>query len=260
MCYPGPAKDYTACAPLLSWSSSWGSAYSYPSHSSSSYKRPQRFVDLNAADASMQVAANFTLGELMQLWKGPYGAYQVHMVEKLQQLREATGGALYINSGYRSPKYNKSVGGANYSRHMFGDAADMRSGAVSLNSLKSRCQAMGADYIGMYTNHIHCDWRHAPVEERFFGPAVNAFAARSPARPFGDSSTYAAEIITSANGVTVETSGFDEGEPVIEWFAFDNSGTLIGTHTGLEFTPPTDSASARVLVAGWLASRVELAP
>ena len=43
----------------------------------------------------------------------------------LDPLREAWGGPVVVNSGYRSPALNAAVGGAPRSRHMYGEAADI---------------------------------------------------------------------------------------------------------------------------------------
>lgn len=43
----------------------------------------------------------------------------------LQPLRDAWGGPLFINSGYRSPELNKAVGGVATSQHCKGQAADV---------------------------------------------------------------------------------------------------------------------------------------
>ena len=44
----------------------------------------------------------------------------------LDPIREAWGGPIIVNSGYRCPELNKAVGGAQYSYHMKGMAADIR--------------------------------------------------------------------------------------------------------------------------------------
>ena len=44
----------------------------------------------------------------------------------LDEIREAWGGPIIINSGYRSPEVNALVGGAQHSYHMKGMAADIR--------------------------------------------------------------------------------------------------------------------------------------
>lgn len=51
----------------------------------------------------------------------------------LDPLREAYGKPIYVNSGYRSPKLNKAVGGAKTSQHMTGEAADITTGTKEGN-------------------------------------------------------------------------------------------------------------------------------
>ena len=46
------------------------------------------------------------------------------LVQNLEVIRAAGGGAMRINSGYRSPGHNTSIGGAKNSFHMKGMAAD----------------------------------------------------------------------------------------------------------------------------------------
>ncbi len=45
--------------------------------------------------------------------------------EQLQIIRDYTGKSITINSGYRSPEHNKSIGGVSNSQHVFGKAADI---------------------------------------------------------------------------------------------------------------------------------------
>lgn len=51
----------------------------------------------------------------------------------LDPLREAWGGAIRVNSGYRSQAVNKAVGGVNGSQHTKGQAADITVGSVADN-------------------------------------------------------------------------------------------------------------------------------
>lgn len=46
-------------------------------------------------------------------------------VNILQPLRDALGSPVNLNSGYRCPSLNKSIGGASGSQHMTGQAADI---------------------------------------------------------------------------------------------------------------------------------------
>lgn len=51
----------------------------------------------------------------------------------LDPLREAWGGPITVNSGFRSKQVNKLVGGANSSQHMRGQAADISVGSKEDN-------------------------------------------------------------------------------------------------------------------------------
>lgn len=170
VCYPGDDGG-AACLPLVAWDASWGSDYAYPApyQGSPQYEAPRYFVDLAVEDPDRAVAPNFALGELMQQAKGRYGVYQPHVVEYLQAIRDAIGGPLNVNSGYRSPGYNAGLeGSATYSRHMYGDAADIWSPVASLDELIALCEELGAGYIGTYPTHVHCDWRDDPLEPAFY--------------------------------------------------------------------------------------------
>ena len=49
----------------------------------------------------------------------------IKLVKQLQFLRDYTGRAITINSGYRSPEHNAKVGGSQTSQHLLGKAADI---------------------------------------------------------------------------------------------------------------------------------------
>ena len=51
----------------------------------------------------------------------------------LDPLRQAWGGPIIVNSGYRCPELNKLVGGTPYSQHQRGEAADITIGTQSAN-------------------------------------------------------------------------------------------------------------------------------
>ena len=53
--------------------------------------------------------------------------------EVLDPLREAWGGPIRVNSGYRCPELNKAVGGTPTSQHQRGEAADITVGSRSAN-------------------------------------------------------------------------------------------------------------------------------
>ena len=170
VCYPGVNADYSACFPLVDRVEEMGDAYEYPEpyEGSEQYLAPTRFVDLNPTDHTVPLSGNFALGEFMHKNKGQFGLYQVHAVENLQAIREASGGPLYAHSGYRNVTYNEGVGGAEWSRHIYGDAMDMHSDTVSLSELAELCEDFGAGFTKLYDSHVHCDWRDDPLDSAFF--------------------------------------------------------------------------------------------
>jgi hypothetical protein len=170
VCYPGALEDYTACFPLVDHSDSMGPSYEYPEpyEGSAQYVAPVRYLDLSTIDHALSLAPNFGLGEFMHEDKGRFGLFQVHAVESLQAIRDASGGALYVTSGYRNVTYNEGVGGATSSRHMYGDAVDMHSAVLSLGELGALCDELDAGFVKYYDTHVHCDWRDDPLDESFF--------------------------------------------------------------------------------------------
>jgi hypothetical protein len=92
----------------------------------------------------------------------------------LDLLREDFGGERQINDAYRDPVHNTSAGGALRSRHMFGDAADVRNVTRSRQEwdrMWSAAQKADADYIEPINGPcklscLHADWRNHEGEYR----------------------------------------------------------------------------------------------
>ncbi|MFR9649797.1 MAG: D-Ala-D-Ala carboxypeptidase family metallohydrolase [Rikenellaceae bacterium] len=55
------------------------------------------------------------------------------ITQLLDPIRELWQNPIYVNSGYRSPKLNKALGGVATSQHILGEAADITAGSISLN-------------------------------------------------------------------------------------------------------------------------------
>lgn len=84
----------------------------------------------------MRLSPNFTLAEFEasdtavrlgidnRVPQPLLGNVQRLVTQILQPLREQTGAAVRISSGYRSPKLNAAVGGSTRSQHMHALAAD----------------------------------------------------------------------------------------------------------------------------------------
>lgn len=240
VCYLGPDRDNSICFPTIEWSSSWGEEYTYPEpyQGSLQYSSPLRYLDLEQLSDEAQIAPNFLLGEVMQLYKGRYALFMPHVIEKLQSLRDSIGGPLFINSGYRNVTYNASVGGVAHSRHIYGDAVDIDSSAASLEELQQQCESLGASFTSLYESHVHCDWREDILEPAFYG---------SVSEQKNRFTELFESTIEFSNGCwTAPAQGFTEGEPLRVWRSYDNQGKLLNNFTGRCFQ--TDNRAARIEV------------
>lgn len=77
----------------------------------------------------------------------------------LQPLRDAWGGPIFINSGYRSPEVNKAVGGVETSQHCKGQASDC--GCTDPYALAKLAKRMKLDYDQciLYPSFLHLSYR-----------------------------------------------------------------------------------------------------
>ena len=77
----------------------------------------------------------------------------------LQPLRDAWGGPLFINSGYRCLELNKAVGGVPTSQHVIGCAADVGcSDPIALARLAKRMK-LDYDQCIVYDSFVHFSYR-----------------------------------------------------------------------------------------------------
>lgn len=77
-------------------------------------------------------------------------------------LREQTGAPIIVNSGYRSPEYNKAIGGAPASLHMEFNALDIRSTRISPEALGRLAHAHPYSQnmaVLLYASFVHIDTR-----------------------------------------------------------------------------------------------------
>ncbi len=219
VCYPGADMAYTTCFPVVYPDSPpAGYAYPPPLNGNANYRAPIGYLDLETIDPLVYVAPNFQFGELAQLEKGRWAVVQPHAVESIQELRDAVG-SITVNSGYRSVDYNAGVGGATYSRHMYGDGFDLYPGSGDLTGLENLCTSIGG-FLVEYDTHVHCDFRSDPVDEIFFGAAAGAEIDAMPL-PFAATIEHEAGVFTAA------AEGFDEGEPTRRWTAYDEHGEVL---------------------------------
>lgn len=116
---------------------------------------------------------NFTLEEMRCKDSTPVpedlecNAHRV--LANLQVLREDIGAPIHINSGYRTPAYNKAVGGARNSQHLKATACDITTKALTPKQLHARILKLIAagkmhnGGLGLYPGFVHYDVRRIPA-------------------------------------------------------------------------------------------------
>lgn len=83
------------------------------------------------------------------------------LVEILQKIRTHFGKAVTINSGYRTVSKNKACGGATYSQHLYGTAADITVKGVAPKTVAAYAETLMPKKggIGIYGTFTHIDVR-----------------------------------------------------------------------------------------------------
>lgn len=98
------------------------------------YQLPTGFIELTQQNLTTPVSEHFEIGQFMCKQGGSWPRYVVVqpslvvMLENIIALLNRRGipaQTLAVLSGYRTPRYNAAIGNVPYSRHVFGDAADI---------------------------------------------------------------------------------------------------------------------------------------
>lgn len=83
------------------------------------------------------------------------------LVDILQKVRDHFGKAVTITSAFRTASHNKKVGGATYSQHLYGKAADIKVSGVSPSRVAAYVETLmpNTGGIGRYSTFTHVDVR-----------------------------------------------------------------------------------------------------
>lgn len=83
------------------------------------------------------------------------------LVDVLQKIRSHFGKPVNINSGFRTASYNKKIGGATYSQHLYGTAADIVVTGVEPKKVAAYVETLmpNSGGIGIYPTFTHVDVR-----------------------------------------------------------------------------------------------------
>ncbi len=145
-------------------------------------------------------------------------------LNRLQELRVTLAKPLIVNSAYRSPEHNKTVGGAKASKHLEGTAFDISMANHDPAAFIAAARKAGFKGIGTYprSNFIHIDTGPARAWGEPFPARASSFAPdQAPAREhLADSRTLkgsgAAGIGTiGAAGVEVVQQALAEAQDAI---------------------------------------------
>ena len=91
------------------------------------------------------------------------------LVDVLQKVRDHFGKAVTITSAFRTASHNKKVGGATYSQHLYGKAADIKVSGVTPSVVADFAETLmpSTGGIGRYSTFTHVDVRK--VKSRWNG-------------------------------------------------------------------------------------------
>lgn len=83
------------------------------------------------------------------------------LVVYLQAIRDWAGASITINSGYRTPNHNASIGGASNSQHIYGKAVDIVCSDKTPLQLAQRAETLGMKGIEWNADlgYTHIDTR-----------------------------------------------------------------------------------------------------
>lgn len=105
-----------------------------PERMKDNYKLPKGFIEVTRENEDMYLTPHFQLKQFVCKQGSNYPKYIVLkevLLDKLEFLLDEVNkkgfnaDTFYVLSGYRTPYYNQAIGNVRYSRHVFGDAADI---------------------------------------------------------------------------------------------------------------------------------------
>lgn len=122
-----------------------------------------------AKEGNVKLSKNFTVKEFACSDGTDTVFISLALVNLLQKIRNHFGKAVIINSAYRTEAHNKSIGGATYSQHKYGLAADIHINGVTPKEIAAYVETLmpSSGGIGIYQSFVHVDVRR--VKSRWNG-------------------------------------------------------------------------------------------
>ena len=122
-----------------------------------------------AKEGNVKLSKNFTVKEFACSDGTDTVFISLALVNLLQKIRDHFGKAVIINSAYRTEAHNKSIGGATYSQHKYGLAADIHINGITPKEIAAYVETLmpSSGGIGIYQSFVHVDVRR--VKSRWNG-------------------------------------------------------------------------------------------
>lgn len=114
-----------------------------------------------ALDGNKPLSKNFKVREFRCKDGSDEILIDMELVRNLQKIRDWAGASITINSGYRTPSHNASIGGATRSQHIYGKAADIICSGKTPLQLAQKAETLGMMGIEWNDdlNYTHIDTR-----------------------------------------------------------------------------------------------------
>ena len=122
-----------------------------------------------AKEGNVRLSKNFTVKEFACSDGTDTVFISLALVNLLQKIRDHFGKVVIINSAYRTEAHNKAIGGATYSQHKYGLAADIHINGVTPKEIAAYVETLlpSSGGIGIYKSFCHVDVRR--VRSRWNG-------------------------------------------------------------------------------------------
>ncbi len=98
------------------------------------YVEPDGFIEVTKENQERLLSPHFKLKEFTSKQRSGYPKFvylrpplllKLEMLRREMNMNDLTVSNMVIMSGYRTPQYNKAIGNVKFSRHVYGDAADI---------------------------------------------------------------------------------------------------------------------------------------
>jgi hypothetical protein len=157
------------------------------------YRAPRGVVEVTEANRNVRISPHFTLGQFVCKQGTAWPKYVVlrePLLLKLEALLAAANAhgweaeTFHVMSGYRTPAYNRGLGNVGFSRHMYGDAADVfvdRDGDGNLDDLNRDGKVDRADAEALQA--LFAEIEKTPVVAPYLG-GLGIYPATAAHGPF----------------------------------------------------------------------------